>query len=1066
MTDFYDLKAGRLNIKYLVIGLLILCGVGDATAQINLSVKGKDFWFTIMPNFVSSPPGDSVLLTISAEQNTSGIIENSYFGYSIPFSVTAFSVTEIHIPNNKSVTLEPQIIDSTSIHIIAEDSITAFVASMQDYSRDATNLIPTQALGKEYMVSSYAASGIGSSQFVIVATEDDTEIEITPTVNTTAGNLAGVPFEVTLNRGQTYLVQANAGGFDLTGTLVSSIDSGTACSNFAVFGGSTCTNVPDGCFACDQIFTIQSPIAAWGKEYLIAPFAIDSLSAYRITALRDNTPVFIDGTQVATLNSGEFHQVFNDSGARCIASDSLIAVTQFMQGISCSSIGDPAMLWANAVTQGVYNAIFTTIDVASEEDTNIATLITAHAGIDNVIFNGNPVDSAQFIQFPGCSDYYYTYLPLSIGAHVVQSSELFTLYVYGMTYADSYAYSAGAVIPIKGEIVEIACSSGRATFTGDSTLAGSWWHLLESPDDTLSTALVLNLVSPIVPGIYVYSGFSPVSGCREDIFFRVDEPKSGLGLYAQVSDDAVCAGEEVQLSFMQRRQAFAADFNDPQVIAQFAQFDNAEITNACGALDNTALTFNGDFERRVSTPDLDAGIGGFIEFWAAVAQEGCDQPDNADVIVVEYSTNGGANWLSIDTLFPADYEDFKRFRSIIPAGAQTATTRFRIRQAGGYVSGQDIWVFEELGLFLNVSTLSDSLRWTPYSLVSDSLVVNPVGYPVGDSTYFTVFLRDSIGCVFVDSVLVVVPDTLPEPLGFDTALCEGASFEFTAAGGDVYKWWPEEGISDPAAQTVTITWTEPVIYEVLIKEIHGCDSVVQEVRIGPRSVPYVEDFHDTNLCDNNVVTFTVSEPGADIMWSDSTTGPLLVVAVAGTYWYVASNECGLSTDTIRVLTSPTPFVDLGPDTRLCPGQRELIELPQNGNTYVWGDGSGELARSITVPGTYSVIVINELGCVFRDSILFYDDCETSITYPNVFTPNGDGLNDAFYMELEYASNIAVVVYNRWGLRLFEGNSPIVQWNGTDKKGNAVPGGVYYVFISYTDREGKAMEHKGAVTLIR
>ncbi len=85
-------------MKQLITFLFILLFGFEASAQIKLSVEGKDFWFSMMPNFastggVNSPAADSVLLTISAKQNTTGIIENVATGFSQPFTVNALSVT-------------------------------------------------------------------------------------------------------------------------------------------------------------------------------------------------------------------------------------------------------------------------------------------------------------------------------------------------------------------------------------------------------------------------------------------------------------------------------------------------------------------------------------------------------------------------------------------------------------------------------------------------------------------------------------------------------------------------------------------------------------------------------------------------------------------------------------------------------------------------------------------------------------------------------------------------------------------------------------------------------------
>lgn len=1038
-------------------------------AQIKLSVEGKDFWFSIMPNFANtggsnSAAGDSVLLTISAKQNTSGIIENVAMGFSQPFTVNALSVTEIPLSNDLVASLNTSTIDSTAIHIYTEDTITAFVANMQNATRDATNLIPTQALGKEYMVTAYAGT-FGLSQFLVVSTEDDMNLEIVPAANTAGGQPAGVPFNVTLDRGEVYLVQGDSSGFDMTGSTISSIDSGSACSNFAVFAGSSCTFIPNGCSACDQVFSILPPIAAWGNEYLLAPFQLDSLSTYRITALNNNTDVFIDGNFTVSLNEGEHYEVNDDSSARCITSDSLISVTQFMQGKNCSFDGDPAMLVINSVSQGVNDAIFTTIDVLGTLDTNFATIITSHEGIGVVEFDGNLLDSNDFIQFQECSDYYYSYIPLPIGAHTVHSDEKFSLYIYGMTGFDSYAYSAGSTVFVKGSFKEETCSYSKTTFTGDSLLVGYWWYRLDDPEDTLGTNLNLTLTSPIAPGIYVFSGYSPVSGCKEDVFYKVKEPTSGIGVQILANPDAVCPGEEVQLSFIQRQTTLDYNFEDSSFVSQFTQFDNVEIGSNCGSFEINSLTFNGPPTRTIATNDVDATNGGFLEFLASVGLEGCDQPEEDDVLYVDYSTNAGGNWTRMDSLIPSDFPSFKRFRAILPGAAETATTRFRISQATNHSAGTDVWLIDEFKVLVDPGGAIDSLRWTPSLLVDDSTSLTPIGLP-NDTTVFSVYFRDSAQCEYSDSIRISAPEPLPEAIDFDTLKCDKIPFTFSSIdGGGSYKWSPTEGVSNPQGQQVVLSNETSTLYTVKIVDPYGCDSTEQMVNVDVKTAPAISDFNDTIVCNGGILIFTINDTNATVVWSDNSTNNDFQIEESGTYWYSATNECGTGGDTIQVYSGENPELELGPDLLLCPNEPLILELNDDSNSFQWSDGTSGNRIEFTVPGVYTATVTSSEGCQTIDSLTVFDDCETLLNFPNVLTPNGDGVNDVFWITLENYEQCEVSIFNRWGQKVFYSSNPYFAWDGT-VSGSPSADGTYFVFIEIVTADGRDIHYKGSITLLR
>ncbi len=92
--------------------------------------------------------------------------------------------------------------------------------------------------------------------------------------------------------------------------------------------------------------------------------------------------------------------------------------------------------------------------------------------------------------------------------------------------------------------------------------------------------------------------------------------------------------------------------------------------------------------------------------------------------------------------------------------------------------------------------------------------------------------------------------------------------------------------------------------------------------------------------------------------------------------------------------------------------------------------------------------------------------------PNVFTINGDDLNDAYDIEIKGESEYHLKIFNRWGQMVFEGNqdgmgNDGINWNGRYlNNGNECPEGVYYMDFTYKFGGGKEGHHKGDVTLIR
>jgi gliding motility-associated-like protein len=90
---------------------------------------------------------------------------------------------------------------------------------------------------------------------------------------------------------------------------------------------------------------------------------------------------------------------------------------------------------------------------------------------------------------------------------------------------------------------------------------------------------------------------------------------------------------------------------------------------------------------------------------------------------------------------------------------------------------------------------------------------------------------------------------------------------------------------------------------------------------------------------------------------------------------------------------------------------------------------------------------------------------TGFYVPNMFTPNGDGYNDQFVINVANLNNFSISIFNRWGQQLFQSRSTFVNWDG-NFNGKPVPAGVYYYLINATDFSGTKIQKSGYITLIR
>lgn len=118
----------------------------------------------------------------------------------------------------------------------------------------------------------------------------------------------------------------------------------------------------------------------------------------------------------------------------------------------------------------------------------------------------------------------------------------------------------------------------------------------------------------------------------------------------------------------------------------------------------------------------------------------------------------------------------------------------------------------------------------------------------------------------------------------------------------------------------------------------------------------------------------------------------------------------------------------------------------------------------TVSVTYAAIS-DTLQCVFTDSMVV--SVLSDIRPPEVFTPNGDGANDTWVINGIHAyQKVEVVIFNRWGGRVWQKSGVYEPWDGTNAKGKNLPSGTYYYSIKCSDSRIGTKEKSGPVTIIR
>ncbi|MGC6470118.1 MAG: gliding motility-associated C-terminal domain-containing protein [Flavobacteriales bacterium] len=128
--------------------------------------------------------------------------------------------------------------------------------------------------------------------------------------------------------------------------------------------------------------------------------------------------------------------------------------------------------------------------------------------------------------------------------------------------------------------------------------------------------------------------------------------------------------------------------------------------------------------------------------------------------------------------------------------------------------------------------------------------------------------------------------------------------------------------------------------------------------------------------------------------------------------------------------------------------------------YLWNTGETSNSIENLSPQKYTLSVTDNNGCEFYDELtlpVIYDSCLF-----NAFSPNGDQINDTWAINSSFLfENTEVLIYNRWGAKVFQSLGYKKQWDGRNEAGNIVSEGVYFYTILLNNGYQKI---KGSVTV--
>ncbi len=318
---------------------------------------------------------------------------------------------------------------------------------------------------------------------------------------------------------------------------------------------------------------------------------------------------------------------------------------------------------------------------------------------------------------------------------------------------------------------------------------------------------------------------------------------------------------------------------------------------------------------------------------------------------------------------------------------------------------------------------------------------------------------DKEGCKSRDTVLIEYVSEVPVNLGNDTILCEGQALLLDPGiqGADVI--W-KNGSMEP-----TLAVLMPGNYWAEVSK-DGCE-YRDTIEVGFTTVPF-DLGQDLALCLGETILLDVQLPNAAYQWQDGTNAPSFTVASPGLVWAKVTQGGCSRTDSITVVVQDGPLDPLPDFGYICENEGIWFNVQYEGASYLWQDGSTMHNLKAVEPGQY-IVAVKVGNCLFEDETELLS-CEQCLYVPNVFTPNGDGVNDDFrgFAGGCEMSNYQCQVFDRWGNLNFYSKLPDFGWNG-ENEGQKAQQGTFTYRIEFDYMNGAVLEHQtrmGTVTLLR
>lgn len=980
--------------------------------------QGKEFYLGFLIN-VSNENLNENTVHISTTRVTEGIIEIPGSNYRVPFEIPANTSREFKIPDN----LKPSLVnqkESVAIRITSNEEISVHAYNQILTSSDASMILPVQSLSENYIVHAFNnddfREGFTANQILIVATEDNTEIEVNPTADLInekdeVVQPKGEVFRITLDVGEQVAYHA-LGNLSATTVSVINDDEDNFCQPIAVFIGHI-NSLVDACESADHLFSQMYPTSDWGTDYAVLPFATRFGGDIVQVFAAENETVVNFGSRQERLNRGERFSFVADEPT-FLSANKKISVMQLSRGRECDAAdrgdtnADPFLLFLSPVNQVIQNINFNVMP--NEVDHHYFLSLLAPTNDLQVFVEGDDI-SNLFLPLPGNTDWSYATVPINQGPRSLRSSRGVVGHLYGFGTSMSFGMALGANL---GNF-EIAVTDEQFGTVTDLRVCES-------------SLLTFNATSEIPFLKEAYTDFRWLIG--EDTVLMGEEVTYQFN-NAGVFDVQLIASKSGDQCSQLRKDIKLKVIEDgiDDIIGPQSVCPNAQ--NITYSVENPAPNYN--YEWTVNG-------GAFTALGTAIRVDWAPSIDAAEVMVKVTSPEGCIQEVIMpvrlnESLTPNTpkgpsqicSDDLTNHRYTTPFASGSSYQW--VAEGGEVVSGQG--THEVLlnwngpgchRLFFTESTtvnaLCDGQSGVLEVEVLAAIDLAPTITPID-------CFGDSNGALNVDITGGLPPYTLLWEDG-----TSGSTLENVAAGN--YQVMVTDALGCQFNQLLTVTSPNQLTADV---------SVQNAVCNGARGAANI-------MVNGGTAPFRFS-------WSDDLETQLNNRSdlTKGMYEVIITDRNGCAFSLNFEITEPAPLMATLEEESACPLQRDgSLSVAVSGGTtpytFVWEIAPSSNSAQLVglASGNYNLEIVDAAGCSLQLSGEVMN-IRPLIKMPNVFTPNDDGINDEFGPVFNCVVDFEMFVYNNWGEVIFYTQDIRQGWDGY-LKGALVPQGNYLYQAKY------------------